>query len=504
MLKVIACLLSAAFLLWPSPDAAAAQAGQERKAIKLDARILDAYVGQYELTPEFIITVRREENGLSIQATNQPKVEIFAESEAKFFLTAVDAQITFVKNETGEVTHLILHQNGVDQKAKKILSSSGAPPPARQAAASPPAAVRAPIDLPVDMMIPVAPTPIKGDGKTHLAYELHLTNFASSELMLARLEVLGGAGQPLAEYEGKELSARLARPGLSPSADKQRLAGGMRAVAYLWLTFDTQSVVPSLLGHRLTAKINSPPGGAGDQSGEMEIKGQGAVVNVRTDPPLVLSPPLRGDGWLAANGPSNTSGHRRALIPVRGQAHIAQRFAIDWVQLREDGKTWKGDQLKNESYRCYGVEALAVADGLVVAIKDGIPENIPGATSRAVPITLETVGGNHVILDLGGGRYAFYAHLQPGSLRVKVGDKVKRGQALGLVGNSGNSTEPHLHFHISDANSPLASEGLPYVFESFEVQGKGWGWKASGKDAPVEKRRMEIPLQDSVVRFAAH
>ena len=85
-------------------------------------------------------------------------------------------------------------------------------------------------------------------------------------------------------------------------------------------------------------------------------------------------------------------------------------------------------------------------------VKDGIPENVPGANSRAVPITLETVGGNHVIIDIGGGHYAFYAHLKPGGIRVKLGDKVKRGQVIGLVGNTGNSTEPHLHFHISDGN----------------------------------------------------
>jgi murein DD-endopeptidase MepM/ murein hydrolase activator NlpD len=208
---------------------------------------------------------------------------------------------------------------------------------------------------------------------------------------------------------------------------------------------------------------------------------------------------LRGGEWLAANGPANASGHRRALVPVGGRSHIAQRFAIDWIQLREDGQTFTGDKLKNENYRCYGAEALAVADAVVVAVKDGIPQNIPGATSRAVPITLETVGGNHVILDLGRGRYAFYAHLQPGSLRVKPGDKVRVGQVLGLVGNSGNSTEPHLHFHISNANSPLGSEGLPYAFESFEQQGQGFGWKPTG--AAAVKHVMEMPLQNAVVRF---
>jgi murein DD-endopeptidase MepM/ murein hydrolase activator NlpD len=113
---------------------------------------------------------------------------------------------------------------------------------------------------------------------------------------------------------------------------------------------------------------------------------------------------------------------------------------------------------------------------------------------------LETVGGNHIIMDLGGGRFAFYAHLQPGSLRVKNGDKVRRGQVLGLVGNSGNSTEPHLHFHISDANSPLSSEGLPYVFPSFEVQGRGWGWKP-GASPTTEKRKDEMPMELEVIRF---
>jgi murein DD-endopeptidase len=491
MLKAIAFLLAVAF-------AAAAQTGQERKAITLDPGTYDAYVGQYEISPEFIITVRREKNGISIQATDQPKFEIFAESQTKFFLTVVDAQITFVRNEKGEVTHLVLHQNGVDQKATKIVPATS---PAPQATPAPsPTAVRRPIDLPVEMMVPLAPSPFKGDGKMHLVYELHLTNFSPQELTLTKLEILAADGRPVAKYECEELNTRLVRPGLPRATDKQRIGGGMRAVTYLWLTFDTPSSIPKGLHHNVTVKIDGPA--ESGQTGAMEIAGKGAEISVGNGQTLVLSPPLQGDGWLAANGPSNSSGHRRALIPVGGWAHIAQRFAIDWVQLREDGKTWTGDQLKNESYRAYGAQALAVADATVVAIKDGIPDNIPGATSRAVPITLETVGGNYVILDLGQGQYGFYAHLQPGSLRVKTGDKVKRGQVLGLVGNSGNSTEPHLHFHTSNRNSPLSSEGLPYIFESFEVQGKGWGWKPSSKDAPVEKRRLEIPLQDAVVRFA--
>ncbi len=126
-----------------------------------------------------------------------------------------------------------------------------------------------------------------------------------------------------------------------------------------------------------------------------------------------------------------------------------------------------------------------MADGVVTEVKDGIPENVPG--QRAVPITLETIAGNHVVVDIGGGRWAFWAHFQPGSIKVKVGDRVKRGQVLGLVGNSGNSSEPHLHFQVQDGASPLASEGVPYAFDSFEVSGA--------------KRSKQLPTEKEVVTF---
>ena len=142
-----------------------------------------------------------------------------------------------------------------------------------------------------------------------------------------------------------------------------------------------------------------------------------------------------------------------------------------------------------------------MADGVVTQIGDGIPQNTPGAKSLAVPITLETIGGNHVIMEIGNGLFAFYAHMQPGSLRVKVGDRVTRGQVLGLLGNTGNSSEPHLHFQICSANSELGSEGLPYAFASFEVQGKAGEDKLSMlPDGPV-KHEMEIPTEDEIVRF---
>jgi murein DD-endopeptidase len=274
--------------------------------------------------------------------------------------------------------------------------------------------------------------------------------------------------------------------------DAAKIPGGTEAVIYVWITLDKPGDVPVALVHRFTVKLGTYPE-------ELSVDMKPSVVG--TNASVKIQSPLHGDHWLAGNGPSNTSGHRRALIPIDARAAISQRFAIDWVRLGDDGATFHGDKLDNKNYYAFGVEAYAVADGVVTETKDGIPQNIPGEHSRAVPITLETVGGNHVIIDIGGGNFAFYAHLQPGSLRVKLGDKVRTGQVIGLVGNTGNSTEPHLHFHISNATSPLGSEGLPYTLSSFTVQGSGWKWKPADGVAPVE-RTNEIPLENDVVKFS--
>jgi murein DD-endopeptidase MepM/ murein hydrolase activator NlpD len=273
-------------------------------------------------------------------------------------------------------------------------------------------------------------------------------------------------------------------------ADRATIGGGLRGVVFLWVPVAAGGV-PSEIRNRVTISQ-----GTGDSARTTTIVGAAVPV---TRGALVVSPPLRGGPWLAANGPSNRSGHRRALITVEGTPAIAQRFAIDYIELNDSNTTHSGDKLKNENYLAEGLDALAVADGRVVEVKDSIPENVPG--SRAVPITLETVGGNHVILDIGGGHYAFYAHLKPGSIRVKLGDTVRRGDVVGLVGNSGNSTEPHLHFHISDANSPLGSEGIPYVYDRYERLGACRGTLVGCTVGAPQVRTRQIPLENEIVRY---
>jgi len=360
-----------------------------------------------------------------------------------------------------------------------------------------------PGNAPVEIRIPIAPTPVRGNGKTLLAYEFHLTNFLPREVTLNRIEVFGSdpARPAIAGYQDAALINAIVQPSApSKIEDNRKIGGGMHAIVYMWLTFDEPQAVPRFLRHKFSFTLTTNDGKIEDRN--MEIPN----LEVVQAAPVVISSPLKGGTWVAANGPSSSSEHRRAMNLVGGRAAMAQRFAIDWLKLGDDDKAWHGDSKINANWYGYGTEVLAVADAVVASTKDGIPENTP-LSGRAVPITFETIGGNYVILALRNGQYAFYAHLQPGRIRVKVGEHVHRGQVLGFLGNSGNSDAPHLHFHISNANSPLQSEGLPFVFESFTRLGIAeletlleQGWKRP-EGAKPEKRLREIPTENVIVRF---
>jgi murein DD-endopeptidase MepM/ murein hydrolase activator NlpD len=177
----------------------------------------------------------------------------------------------------------------------------------------------------------------------------------------------------------------------------------------------------------------------------------------------------------------------------------------------EASRIYAGPREEVRSYTIYGREALAVADARVASVVDYLPEQTPGRFPEAISIA--QADGNSVVLDLGGGRFALYAHLQPRSVRVRKGERVRRGQVLGLVGNSGNSVAPHLHFHVMDGASALDSNGLPYEIDAFEVAGHTPGTaafdEAEEKGTPLavtpvtppERVTRALPLDQSIVRF---
>jgi len=353
-----------------------------------------------------------------------------------------------------------------------------------------------PLTVGLDTFVGATPVAFKSGGKWNVAYELHIVNMGKEDGALQSIDVLpsnttNGSDAPLATYSGDALAGAFTFPGVGSkeAAGPSTLRPGEEGVVYLWVTADSLDAIPAALHNKIKVKI-------GDYPEALTVNGPSVAIDKR--PVVMIASPLDGTNLVAANGPSNTSVHRRALIPVDGHAYISQRYAIDWVEAYPDGKTFQGDEKDNKSYKIYGAEIHSVADGVVTEIKDGLPQNVPNADTHAVPITLETIGGNHVIVDIGGGRYAFYAHMQPGSLRVNVGDHVKTGQVLGLVGNTGNSSEPHLHFDICDASSMLACEGLPYAFESFEITSRMDGDAIKVLATPTT-RNGEIPAEDDII-----
>ena len=355
----------------------------------------------------------------------------------------------------------------------------------------------------LDLLVPEPPTPVDVGGQTRLVYELHLTNFSEDEVLLERIEVLDARrGAVLASFADADLVAVLGHPGMRVSPPDPRLIGpGMRAVSYFWLTLPRGAPVPALIAHRLTLDLPKSTDTAA-------LTTQGGTVVPRAGPPLVLGPPLRGGPWVAVYDPSMARGHRRVEFSVEGRAVVPARFAIDWFKVGDDGKLARDDKTVTANWYGYGADVLAVAKAVVRSVRDHMPES-PLVSMTGPRKPLQDASGNFIVLDLNFGHYAFYEHLRPGSIRVHAGDHVVPGQVIASLGYTGDSSGPHLHFHVAEGASPLAAEGLPYVIRDFKVLGDygstaafaaGHPWTAAQKHP--DRRAREFPLANSVIRFA--
>jgi hypothetical protein len=167
--------------------------------------------------------------------------------------------------------------------------------------------------------------------------------------------------------------------------------------------------------------------------------------------PATVAPPLAGEWAMLAGG-------RSALVSHHDPTPIVSN-AVDFVLLDEEGSGYRGDPRREKAWYGFGEPVLAPADGTVVSVSDIHPDEPVGNTGQKPSY------GNHVLLDIGGGRYAVLAHLQQGSARVSEEERVRVGQPIAAVGDSGDSLVPHLHFHVQD--SPDFSEQVltvPVVF----------------------------------------
>jgi murein DD-endopeptidase MepM/ murein hydrolase activator NlpD len=144
---------------------------------------------------------------------------------------------------------------------------------------------------------------------------------------------------------------------------------------------------------------------------------------------------------------------------------VDQRFAYDILVMRK-GVTHPAGGKANSDYYCFDQPIHAPAAGVVTESVDGIEDNVPGVMNPAAP------AGNHLVIDHGNGEYSLLAHFRRGTVTVHTGDHVKAGQLLGKCGNSGNSSEPHLHYHLQNTPKFGGSEGLPAQFHDYCADGK--------------------------------
>jgi murein DD-endopeptidase MepM/ murein hydrolase activator NlpD len=348
-----------------------------------------------------------------------------------------------------------------------------------------------------------APVPFTGsDGRVHFVYELWITNFSSAEAPVESLDVLGD-GAVLQKMDGAEIARRLQPAGLREATGV--LAKSTQAEFFLHVSLAPGTAMPREIEHRISARVMAAP------PGHQEITETGGTTVVDRRPVVRIGPPLLGDGFVSADSCCDATRHTRAALPVNGRVWIAQRFAVDWEQVDKAHCIYSGPRERLESYSIFGKPAIAVADATVESVTDGFPEETPGKYPSN--ILLSAADGNSVVLDLGDHRYALYAHLQPGSIRVHPHERVRSGQVLGLVGNSGNSVAPHLHFQIMDAPSSLRSSGLPYEIDEFQITGKTAGTEAFDKAEadgiplvitpvnPAQRVQGGMPLDQLIITF---
>lgn len=332
------------------------------------------------------------------------------------------------------------------------------------------------------------------EGKSTVYYELKLTNLLEKVMNIDKVQVMLPADSSvLFSISGDDLLKRLAPLGFK-SNNKQHLNAAQSCVLYL--EFSMPETVGSVY-HSVAYSVVE-----GTASGQGNIV-NGSLTHLNHAEPVVLGPPLEGGPWIAVYHPSWERGHRRVIYTKNNKARIPGRFAIDFIKVDTEGGFAHHNADSIANWYGYALPVLAVADGVVVASRDDFTES--KTLSGHPKYSADQATGNYVAIELTGGQFVFYEHLKPGSVKVKEGQKVSKGQQIGALGFTGQTTGPHLHFHVADQNSPLGAEGIPFVFEQFQFIGYYNDSQNLGQEkwTPSHPRLVlkERPLPNAVIQF---
>ncbi|MGH9839030.1 MAG: M23 family metallopeptidase [Blastocatellia bacterium] len=317
--------------------------------------------------------------------------------------------------------------------------------------------------------------PVRGtDGRIHLVYELHASNITGAAVRVRAIEVLDAKDNQVTgtnriiTVDGANVTGKIRKLGgqatLTAADYTERLGALDSGLVYMDVSYAEAREVPRRIKHRFIVSQ-----GNGEDAVVTTVVG--GLIDVSRTEAIVLAPPLKGAGWVNASGCCQIiTAHRYTILPLNGSFKPPEHFAIDFIRFDAQGRSVIGDPKVLTNWHYYGAEIVSSTPGRVVEVVSNLPDQAPGQLPPN--ITIETAAGNHIIIDIGQGRYALYAHMIPGSAAVSVGDFVQPGQLLGRLGNSGNSDAPHLHFQIMDAPSTLNANGLPFVFDQMQYQGR--------------------------------
>ncbi|GAB3389719.1 M23 family metallopeptidase [Humibacter soli] len=336
------------------------------------------------------------------------------------------------------------------------------------------------------------------DGKNHVEYNLVVVNAYSDPVTLTRVTATDADGHELGTISGSRLAA--ATQTLFTHATSASIPASAAVAVEVDLALTSGETVPEHVSNRVEYAL--PASLPGNVIVDDTVV-QGPRVDVDAAKPITIAPPLRGDGWLATSACCSPNVHRDLRLAVDGQSWAtAETFAVDWAQVKGD-RLYEGTGSANEQFYGFGADVVAVADARVVAVTDGVPESTPFTAGS--PDSKEGFGGNQVILKLADGVYAAYAHLQPGSIRVHIGDDVTMGEVIAKLGNSGPSQGPHLHFGLLDRPDLFTGMSLPFVLRSFDLVGTVDLASATGDTLQIaptsQKAHDAYPLYGTVVDF---
>jgi hypothetical protein len=352
----------------------------------------------------------------------------------------------------------------------------------------------------IDVVVPTPPRYVRGtDGNIHLEYDLVTTDVMSAPVGLTSLVVTSGDTE-LARLDTDALKD-VTFPFLSDTTTVEISSStAVVSIIDVILPTDRYADVPKQVTNELTYTLADD---APFRTIIRTLTTAGPTADVARANPVVIESPLRNDGWLALNACCHPNSHRSFLLPTNGTVHAIETFAIDWVQF-VDGQPAQGDGSQLSDFYGYGQTIHSAIDGKVVSVRNDLPDaplNSGGGNDTVK--APEDYGGNGVVVKINDHQYALYGHMIPGSVIPKVGDRVKAGDPIGKLGNSGNSTVPHLHFGMQETADAFAGNSVPYVIKSYTLTGRGT-FSADGKltVTPVNSaQKKTLPLTNDMVDF---